>query len=80
MPDWATSERVVALKSEIATLRQTDDAYTTKRRRTPKEDLEHIKRMQRLQEILGELTALTPRKTPAKLSQGMHHSPLANSR
>ena len=62
MDDWQISERLVALKSEIATLRNADQVYTKKRQHTPNEAREHIKRMERVQQILEELTALTQRK------------------
>ena len=64
MYDWQISERVMALKGEIASLRRTDEVYTKKRQHSLNEALEHMQRMERVQHILGELTALSQRKHP----------------
>ncbi|MBZ5723197.1 MAG: hypothetical protein LAO03_22905 [Acidobacteriia bacterium] len=63
--DWQISERVVALKSEVAGLRRAEEVYTKKRQHTPNQALEHVKRMEPGQEILDELTALANRKRPS---------------
>ena len=59
------SERVTALKREIASLRHTDEVYTRKLHHTLNEALEHMARMERVQQILDELTTLTKRKYPS---------------
>lgn len=64
MYDWQTSERVAALKGEIASLRHTDGFYAKKRQHTLNEAVQHNKRIERVQQILAELNDLRERKHP----------------
>jgi hypothetical protein len=64
MDEQQTRERIVALKSEIASLRHTDAAYRTKHHRTQMESNQHIRRLERMQQILDELATLTRRTHP----------------
>lgn len=57
-----TRERIAALQSEVARLRQADASYHTKHHRTQMESNQHIRRLERIQQILDELAALTMRK------------------
>ena len=61
MDEQQTRERLAALKSEMASLRHTDAAYRKKHQRTQMESLEHVRRLERMQQILEELATLTKR-------------------
>ena len=64
MQEAEISERVVVLKSEVASLLQSDEAYKKNRRKASTEGQEHIRRMERVQRILEELSDLKGRKHP----------------
>ena len=55
------SQRVAALKSEIASLQRASSRYTHMSHHTPLERQEHASRMERLEQIMLELSELAER-------------------
>lgn len=64
MDEQQTRERIAALKNEITSLRRTDAAYRYKRDRTQMESNQHIRRLERMLQIVDELATLTKRTHP----------------